>query len=133
MDDTLIDRLISADPNDDKLFPSLVKESMETLELSDRDVAHAIDISIPSLTRWKNGLSAPHPVLRPHVYKWFIEKWFMTKLKIGQEKKKLPVCNGCGKDGQEDHGCPYREEINNNHEFQCNCCRNCRHECAMDI
>ena len=32
------------------------------------------------------------------------------------------------------HPCPYAEEIGGNHEEEyCDCCDDCRHECAMDI
>jgi hypothetical protein len=44
-----------------------------------------------------------------------------------------PVCTRCKGLGEPDHGCPYAEEINDNHELQCNCCPGCQHECAMEI
>lgn len=32
------------------------------------------------------------------------------------------------------HSCPYQEEINNNNDPNyCNCCSDCRYECAMDV
>ena len=40
-------------------------------------------------------------------------------------------CNSCP--GDEEHGCPFSEEINNNYTKQCNCCYDCRQECLMDI
>lgn len=39
----------------------------------------------------------------------------------------------CGKQGQEPHTCPYAVDIHDDSETTCNCCRNCSHECAMDI
>ena len=30
------------------------------------------------------------------------------------------------------HECPYKAEIDDNHEF-CNCCDDCRYECSMEI
>ena len=44
----------------------------------------------------------------------------------------LPKCK-CGKDGLENHSCPFSEEIHDDSETMCNCCDDCRHECAMDI
>ncbi len=45
------------------------------------------------------------------------------------------ACQRCGKG--EDlcfHACPFAEEINDDHDPEkCNCCDDCRHECAMDI
>lgn len=42
-------------------------------------------------------------------------------------------CQSCGKnEALEEHGCPYKEEINDNYEWKCNCCSECRHECYLD-
>lgn len=40
-------------------------------------------------------------------------------------------CN-CGADGKELHTCPFAEEIHDSPAL-CNCCKNCTHQCAMDI
>lgn len=34
---------------------------------------------------------------------------------------------------ENDHACPYHEEINDDFEYRCNCCDDCRHDCAMSI
>ena len=40
----------------------------------------------------------------------------------------------CGQPGtDENHPCPFAEEINDNHEDVCNCCEDCQYECTMDI
>ncbi len=40
----------------------------------------------------------------------------------------------CGKEGNPLHSCPYASEIGgNDNEEYCNCCDECRHQCAMDI
>jgi len=39
----------------------------------------------------------------------------------------------CGADADQDHTCPYREELNGDSETLCNCCENCRRACLMDI
>lgn len=52
-------------------------------------------------------------------------------LPVLQEEKEN-TCK-CGGEGEEDHSCPYQEDINDDYETKCNCCRECRHECAMDI
>ena len=41
-------------------------------------------------------------------------------------------CKGKGI-AEDDHTCPYSEEINNDRESLCNCCDVCAGECAMDI
>lgn len=45
-----------------------------------------------------------------------------------------PVCEGCKKQPAEDpHPCPFKEEINDDSETLCNCCKDCQYECRMDI
>jgi hypothetical protein len=44
------------------------------------------------------------------------------------------TCPQCkSNNGQDDHTCPYSEEINCDSETMCNCCVDCEHECAMSI
>lgn len=40
---------------------------------------------------------------------------------------------GCGNPAEPLHSCPFKEEINDDSETLCNCCNDCRHECAMDV
>lgn len=55
-------------------------------------------------------------------------------MKKEKEKKQDEVCQNCEKaPAEEPHSCPYSEEINDDYEKQCNCCKQCRHECLMDI
>lgn len=39
----------------------------------------------------------------------------------------------CGNDGEPLHICPLKEEIHGDDESLCNCCKDCEHECLMDI
>jgi len=41
-------------------------------------------------------------------------------------------CHGKGI-GEDDHTCPFAEEINDDHESMCNCCNVCASGCADDI
>ena len=42
-------------------------------------------------------------------------------------------CPECGAEGAAQEGeCPYQSEINET-TLMCDCCEQCRHECAMDI
>ncbi len=45
-----------------------------------------------------------------------------VKCKCGKEFDELPL-----------HTCPYQEDVNNDSEFTCNCCDECRQECRDDI
>ena len=40
---------------------------------------------------------------------------------------------GCSNPAGKSHTCPYREEIHNDHNYTCECCKECTRECAMDI
>lgn len=43
-------------------------------------------------------------------------------------------CERCSKNEKtEPHTCPYKEEINDDYESLCTCCKDCEHECLMDI
>lgn len=41
-------------------------------------------------------------------------------------------CNGKGI-AEDDHTCPFNDEIHPERTGLCNCCEICAHECAMDI
>jgi len=52
-----------------------------------------------------------------------------TEIKTGDNNS----CFGCGHaPAAESHECPYALEIGGSGEH-CNCCEDCRYECAMDI
>lgn len=63
--------LISADCNDETLFHLLVQRCWDVLNISDSEIADSFGMSVPSVKRWRNGCNAPHPAMRPHVYKFF--------------------------------------------------------------
>jgi len=43
-------------------------------------------------------------------------------------------CSRCNNnDAQQEHSCPYAEEINGDRDSLCDCCSDCEHECCMDI
>ena len=39
----------------------------------------------------------------------------------------------CGHDGSPMHTCPYKEDVNDDKESLCNCCRVCELNCRDDI
>jgi hypothetical protein len=72
----LIAALDSADPADDVLFATLVRESLPTLGKSFEDLAESMTVSIPTVIRWCSGRTAPHPAMRPRVFK-ALRRWAM--------------------------------------------------------
>ncbi len=51
------------DLKDNIVFRKVFCQALEILNLSDNEAAELIDISVPSIRRWKNG-QLPHLVLR---------------------------------------------------------------------
>ena len=46
----------------------------------------------------------------------------------------MKPCPGCGYgEAQEAHECPYQSDVNNDSEFTCECCDECRRDCLEDI
>jgi hypothetical protein len=44
------------------------------------------------------------------------------------------TCSSCRKNpASVSHTCPYQSEINNDDEFECDCCDECTYQCAQDI
>jgi len=39
----------------------------------------------------------------------------------------------CGKEGNEEHSCPYNEDVYGDSESVCNCCSDCINICVDDI
>jgi len=39
----------------------------------------------------------------------------------------------CGAVGEPEHSCPYDEDVNNDPNSICNCCKQCTEACADDI
>lgn len=51
-----------------------------------------------------------------------------------KKKKETGSCERCHKhEAQDEHTCPYQEEINDDKEYTCTCCKECEEDCAMDI
>lgn len=67
-----VSRLQKADKNDEAEFHRLVRDGFEFLALTDAAVARELDMSRPSVCRWRNGRNAPHPAMRPIVYRTLV-------------------------------------------------------------
>jgi hypothetical protein len=60
--------LREADARDEGAFHSLLTRGFDLLHLMDKDIAREFGVSRPSVTRWRNGVNAPHPAMRKPVY-----------------------------------------------------------------
>ncbi len=64
-------RLASADPEDETIFAGIVKDGLELLSISNRELADAFEAAVGTIDRWKKGMSHPRAAMRPLVYRWF--------------------------------------------------------------
>jgi hypothetical protein len=57
------------------------------------------------------------------------------KIKNKKEATTGVECQNCKKltGSNENHPCPYNQDINNDKEDNCNCCEACCQQCANDI
>lgn len=53
------------------------------------------------------------------------------KVIVEELKRKCPHCEKG--EYEEDHPCPFKDEIHDDRETLCNCCAECRYQCQMDI
>lgn len=51
-------------PITDEKYRAIINESMMVLALTDDECARFLDVSRPTVTRWRNGTTAPHSVMR---------------------------------------------------------------------
>ena len=54
---------------EDKLFQERIVEALDRLKLSDEDACDLLKVSRPTITRWRIGQTAPHPLGREAVFK----------------------------------------------------------------
>jgi hypothetical protein len=62
--ETFIDELSKLDPRVDGVFHEILNKGMGLLEYGDDDCAILFDVSRPTVTRWRNGSTAPHRAMR---------------------------------------------------------------------
>lgn len=65
----LMHDLDAADKNSTDAFHAIINRSLTVLELSDRNLSRMFGMSVPSARRWMSGRGAPHPIIRPAIYK----------------------------------------------------------------
>lgn len=60
----------TASVEDDAQFVSVLKLSAQVLELSEGEIADALRVSRPTVNRWLNEQSDPHPAMRQPIFGW---------------------------------------------------------------
>ena len=62
--ETFIKKLSTTAPLMHNEFRGVLMEGMELLDLTDENCARLFDVSRPTVTRWRNGSTTPHHVMR---------------------------------------------------------------------
>lgn len=65
--ETLLEGLKTAH-TDDATFKEMIERCFAHAKLVDKDLSDALGVSRPTVTRWRNGVCAPHTALRKTVY-----------------------------------------------------------------
>lgn len=72
--ESLKKELETASSDNDDQFTHLINTSMNVLPLSVSEMADLIGISLPGVRRWMRGITLPHPLVRPAVYRMLLKK-----------------------------------------------------------
>lgn len=59
------------DLDNDKLFQEIVVKAETELNLNDVTLATEIQMSVPTVKRWRSGETTPYPLMRRGIYRWF--------------------------------------------------------------
>ena len=60
--------------SEESAFALWVMLKIEELRTTDRELAIAFDMSMPSAQRWREGRCGVHPAMRTHIINWFNER-----------------------------------------------------------
>lgn len=77
--------LKTAIASDRNKFYALLNKGIELLKITDEDIALRFSMSLPGVSRWKNGRTAPHTFMCPVVFKWLGQKTIEYILKLENE------------------------------------------------
>ena len=70
----LLLKLHSVSSNSDKDFQEIIVTALDSGFVTERDLAHGEGTSLATIRRWKEGKALPHPIMRPYVFRYLIEK-----------------------------------------------------------
>lgn len=67
----------------DDLFYKILQDSEIQLDLNDSQLAGDIQLSVSTISRYRNKIAIPNPIMRKSIYQWLINK---TNLTIEKQK-----------------------------------------------
>ena len=68
--ENFISRTQIIDSHDNAGFRYIINQALDMPLMDVRSMAETIGTSLPTVRRWKNGNSMPHPVMRPVIFKF---------------------------------------------------------------
>lgn len=73
---SILKEKISVDPNSyaTEDFSTLIAKVLDYLPITDGTIAKGFCCSRPTVHRWRNSQCSPHPAMRKHIFKFFIEQ-----------------------------------------------------------
>jgi hypothetical protein len=92
----LLERVQSADVNDNTVFHGLFRDCKIVLELSDQAAADALMVTRPTVNRWARGQNLPHRALRSHLRDW-MEGQLSRKIKLRETARGCVNAYGAAK------------------------------------
>jgi DNA-binding transcriptional regulator YiaG len=81
--------LSKADAESDVTFQIVINLALKLLPMTEKDFYRRFDMSVPSMKRWINGTSAPHPIMRKRVFE-FIESKINNPLEVPSDNGSQP-------------------------------------------
>lgn len=73
--ESLAARLKIVNKWDDDEFEALINLDIKCFNISVYEISEQFDVSLPTVERWKKGVNAPHPYMRPMVYRFLRDKF----------------------------------------------------------
>ena len=70
----LILKIKQASRHNDKEFQEVIAAVLDGGFLRENELAQEVGTSLLTIYRWRDGINAPHPFLRPHLFKRLIKK-----------------------------------------------------------
>ena len=83
----------AASVEDDAQFVDVLKRAAQVLELSEGQIADALRVSRPTVNRWLNAQSDPHPAMRQPIFHWIATqaKRRLRTIEQGPHEDRAPV------------------------------------------
>lgn len=52
----------------------IISYAIDTIEVSEQEIADKFSVSLPTIQRWREGMSSPHPLAQKHIVNFIKNK-----------------------------------------------------------